>query len=411
MRSDRVASEMEAPTSGMPRTVTARKPPKATPNEDQVPEPGALPVVAEEGGLEALRAGRAAHMWRRLAEIPKTLPPTTRRRGTTSPMRGPATYQGQGWARNSMAKSLLLLLVSDNHEHMYCNPSRPGQGLEGVKGARCPHPGIPRSCLPGLPAPRSGRYPCTMAPVSPRRPLPPLRFRFHPGGRWRPGRTLRCGAANSPRIRSAGDPAALRARFRTESPMPAWRVGGTAPRGFPGGPAGPLSRGWAHAVPGEATAARGGRALSPSISAEPGLLPDGTLPDPASCPAGSRSSSRPRPAGWGSGPTASRRMPSARARGAASSSIRPPPWPGPERWGRAEAPGRGGDPPASPLWIVGDGATDLELRTAGWPMSSWPSPRTWSRDPVVEAADHVVASMEANSWTSSPTLPPPPQLP
>ena len=38
----------------------------------------------------------AAHTWRRLLEIPNGLFPSSSRAGTTSPMSGPAMYQGSG---------------------------------------------------------------------------------------------------------------------------------------------------------------------------------------------------------------------------------------------------------------------------------------------------------------------------
>jgi len=39
----------------------------------------------------------AAHMWRKLADMPKCLFPNINRVGTISPMMIPAVYQGQGW--------------------------------------------------------------------------------------------------------------------------------------------------------------------------------------------------------------------------------------------------------------------------------------------------------------------------
>lgn len=61
-------------------------------HERQVPEFIALPVVAQV--LGATGEGRA-QMWRRLEETLNSRP-RSRRRGITSPISGPVTYQGQG---------------------------------------------------------------------------------------------------------------------------------------------------------------------------------------------------------------------------------------------------------------------------------------------------------------------------
>ena len=50
-------------------------------------------------------------------------------------------------------------------------------------------------------------------------------------------------------------------------------------------------------------------------------------------------------------------------------------------------------PPAE-LWIVGDGATDLELRTLGYAGTFVAFTENRRREPVVSAADHVAASMD-----------------
>ncbi|CAN5813362.1 phosphoserine phosphatase [soil metagenome] len=54
----------------------------------------------------------------------------------------------------------------------------------------------------------------------------------------------------------------------------------------------------------------------------------------------------------------------------------------------------GAIPRHRPLWIVGDGATDLELRTARLAHAFVAFTENVTRDPIVKAADHVVASME-----------------
>jgi len=54
----------------------------------------------------------------------------------------------------------------------------------------------------------------------------------------------------------------------------------------------------------------------------------------------------------------------------------------------------GAIPRHRPLWVVGDGATDLELRTARLAHTFVAFTETVMRDPVVETADHVVGSME-----------------
>ncbi len=54
----------------------------------------------------------------------------------------------------------------------------------------------------------------------------------------------------------------------------------------------------------------------------------------------------------------------------------------------------GAIPRHRPLWIVGDGATDLELRTARLAHVFVAFTENVAREPVVKAADHVVASME-----------------
>jgi D-3-phosphoglycerate dehydrogenase / 2-oxoglutarate reductase len=51
-------------------------------------------------------------------------------------------------------------------------------------------------------------------------------------------------------------------------------------------------------------------------------------------------------------------------------------------------------PPEAPLWVVGDGATDLELRTAGVADVFVAFTENVSRPPVVAAADHVAASLD-----------------
>lgn len=55
----------------------------------------------------------------------------------------------------------------------------------------------------------------------------------------------------------------------------------------------------------------------------------------------------------------------------------------------------GAIPRHRPLWIVGDGATDLELRTSRLAHVFVAFTENVVRDSVVEAADHVVDSMEA----------------
>lgn len=63
---------------------------------------------------------------------------------------------------------------------------------------------------------------------------------------------------------------------------------------------------------------------------------------------------------------------------------------------------RGGKPeairllqvPPEQLWIIGDGATDLELRTAGHAGTFVAFTENRRRDPVVSAADHEATSME-----------------
>lgn len=54
----------------------------------------------------------------------------------------------------------------------------------------------------------------------------------------------------------------------------------------------------------------------------------------------------------------------------------------------------GAIPRHRPLWIIGDGATDLELRTARLAHAFVAFTENVTRGPIVEAADHVVASME-----------------
>jgi len=54
----------------------------------------------------------------------------------------------------------------------------------------------------------------------------------------------------------------------------------------------------------------------------------------------------------------------------------------------------GAIPRHRPLWIIGDGATDLELRTARLAHAFVAFTENVTRDPIVRAADHVVASME-----------------
>jgi D-3-phosphoglycerate dehydrogenase / 2-oxoglutarate reductase len=54
----------------------------------------------------------------------------------------------------------------------------------------------------------------------------------------------------------------------------------------------------------------------------------------------------------------------------------------------------GAIPRHRPLWIIGDGATDLELRTARLAHAFVAFTENVTRDPIVKAADHVVASME-----------------
>jgi D-3-phosphoglycerate dehydrogenase len=55
----------------------------------------------------------------------------------------------------------------------------------------------------------------------------------------------------------------------------------------------------------------------------------------------------------------------------------------------------GAIPPGDPLWIVGDGATDLELRTAGVAGCFVAFTEHQHRASVVAAADHVAGSVEA----------------
>lgn len=54
----------------------------------------------------------------------------------------------------------------------------------------------------------------------------------------------------------------------------------------------------------------------------------------------------------------------------------------------------GAIPRHRPLWIVGDGATDLELRTTRVAHTFVAFTENVARDPVVRVADHVVASMD-----------------
>jgi len=54
----------------------------------------------------------------------------------------------------------------------------------------------------------------------------------------------------------------------------------------------------------------------------------------------------------------------------------------------------GAIPRHRPLWIIGDGATDLELRTARLAHAFVAFTENVTRDPIVKAADHVVASVE-----------------
>jgi len=61
--------------------------------------------------LAAGGAGTAAQRWRRLEEIPNALPPKSRRSGTTRPMRGPATYQGQGWESTSGMREGVVVVM------------------------------------------------------------------------------------------------------------------------------------------------------------------------------------------------------------------------------------------------------------------------------------------------------------
>lgn len=48
----------------------------------------------------------AAQTWRRLLDMPKTLPPRMSSRGTVRPINGPLTYHGQGAKSSSMWKSV-----------------------------------------------------------------------------------------------------------------------------------------------------------------------------------------------------------------------------------------------------------------------------------------------------------------
>jgi D-3-phosphoglycerate dehydrogenase len=50
--------------------------------------------------------------------------------------------------------------------------------------------------------------------------------------------------------------------------------------------------------------------------------------------------------------------------------------------------------PPGDLWIVGDGATDLEIRTEGYAGTFVAFTENRRREPVVSAADHVAASMD-----------------
>jgi len=63
------------------------------------------------------------------------------------------------------------------------------------------------------------------------------------------------------------------------------------------------------------------------------------------------------------------------------------------RGGKPEAVRLLGVPPGD-LWIVGDGATDLEIRDLGYALTFVAFTENRRRDPVVQAADHEATSME-----------------
>jgi hypothetical protein len=63
---------------------------------------------------------QAAQMCRKEEEIPKDLFPRMSSTGTINPMRGPATYQGQGAVSDSNIYNMLsaqILLLSINRKH------------------------------------------------------------------------------------------------------------------------------------------------------------------------------------------------------------------------------------------------------------------------------------------------------